>query len=179
MGKESTHLLVQVQHLLKSDFYLSSMLYSIKIKLVSSTMGTKVLNCLWFTCSLQFNSKTNLMACITCLNFLPSIRTNLEQSQVMIMSIYSISIQCQSFTWVHTMSKICLGTLLYGNYYCITTFKPHFTSTLVVTSHESNPFSMSAFFAFSSSHWGGPMQIRAVYRHTCNTNTEQVVGFFT
>ncbi len=56
-----------------------------------------------------------------------------------------------------------------------TILKPLFTSTLIVTSHESNTYSMSASFAFCWSCRHRPTQIQVLWKHTCGTNTEQML----
>ncbi len=55
-------------------------------------------------------------------------------------------------------------------------FLPNITwFVLVVTSHESNAFSMSASFVFRWSHGGVLMQAWVVRRHAYDTNTEQAL----
>ena len=59
--------------------------------------------------------------------------------------------------------------------YWIAVANPHLISTVVVSSLESNTFSMSASFAFSWLHGCWPRRTQIASRHTCNANTEQVL----
>ena len=61
-----------------------------------------------------------------------------------------------------TLFTACTGTM---HEKC--TSLSHFTSTLVVTSHEINAFSMSMSFVFSWSHKCRPTRTQAVHSKTC------------
>ncbi len=82
---------------------------------------------------------------------------------------------CQNFYWCQSLLfNVHVYTGLKWNNVKVyvtrrnTTCKLHFNSTLVVMSHESNTFFVSASFAFA---WGGLMQTWVEQRHTCDANT--------